>query len=56
MKIDNIRKCILYYNKLIKCDDKVGEIIDENFNKIISEKNNSIQGILKELITLTKKL
>jgi len=53
MKIDNIRKCILYYNKLIKCEENVGEIIDENFNKIISGKNNSIQGILKELITLT---
>jgi carbonic anhydrase len=55
MKIDNIRKSILYYNKLIKYEsiNKFTFTNTDKFQKISPEQNTSIQGILKELITLT---
>ena len=60
MKIDNIRKCILYYNKLIKYEsiNKLSDTtfknnLKEKFQKISPEQNTTIQDILKELITLT---
>jgi len=53
MKIDNIRKSILYYNKLIKYESINKFTFTYKFQKISPEQNTSIQGILKELITLT---
>jgi carbonic anhydrase len=55
MKIDNIRKSILYYNKLVKYEsiNKLAVADTDKFQKISPEQNTSIQGILKELITLT---
>ena len=54
-KIDNIRKSILYYNKLVKYEsiNKLAFADTNKFQKISPEQNTSIQGILKELITLT---